>query len=249
MIKGTLRSINSNPLLGRFFNKKRSFPTDMDPEFREIYLKCKPYTMTPIERMYSLYKAVEHIVDAKIPGDFVECGVWKGGSTMVIALTLLKKGESGRKIYLYDTYEGMSKPTEADITIDKRIIADKTWERKKRRNYNMWCYASLEEVRKNMKSTNYPPEDLIFIKGKVEDTIPKTIPSSISLLRLDTDWYESTLHELKHLYPLLNNKGIVIIDDYGCWKGAKKATDEYFTGKEPILLTRTDEKGGRIGIK
>src|SRR3990172_2905041 len=79
----------------------------LEARFLEIYEKCKPYTMTSKERMYALYKAVEYITTAKIPGDFVECGVWKGGSAMLIAHTLLSLKETNRKIWLYDTYEGM----------------------------------------------------------------------------------------------------------------------------------------------
>jgi len=219
----------------------------MEKEFGDIYEKCKDYTMTSKERMYSVHKAVEYIVKAKMPGDFVECGVWRGGSAMVIAYTLLKLGETNRKIYLYDTYEGMSKPTEEDKTIIKGDKAIFEWNKKQRKNFNEFCFASLEEVKRNLLLTGYPKENIIFIKGKVEETIPKKIPKKIALLRLDTDWYESTKHELVHLYPKLSQKGVLIIDDYGHWKGSKKAVDEYFRNK-PILLNRIDYTA-RIGIK
>jgi O-methyltransferase len=94
---------------------------DNDKTFLKIYERCKEYTMTPRERVYALYKAVEYIVKAKIPGDFVECGVWRGGSTMVIALTLLELKEDSRKIYLYDTFKGMTMPTEKDYDNFKKI--------------------------------------------------------------------------------------------------------------------------------
>ena len=77
--------------------------------------------------------------------------------------------------------------------------------------------------------------------------IPKYLPGEIALLRLDTDWYKSTQHELIHLYPLLVGSGVLIIDDYGHWQGAKKAVDEYFSDKK-ILLNRIDYTG-RISIK
>ncbi|MFX1257024.1 MAG: TylF/MycF/NovP-related O-methyltransferase [Promethearchaeota archaeon] len=100
-----------------------------------------------------------------------------------------------------------------------------------------------------MALTGYPKESVVYIKGKVENTIPNMIPEKISLLRLDTDWYNSTYHELKHLYPILSQKGIIIIDDYGHWKGARKATDNYFKENNvQILLNRIDYKG-RLGIK
>jgi len=100
-----------------------------------------------------------------------------------------------------------------------------------------------------MRSTGYPEDQVIFIKGRVEDTIPQTVPEQIALLRLDTDWYESTYHELIHLYPRLVNRGILILDDYGYWQGARKAVDTYFQeNKVGMYLHRVDESA-RIGVK
>lgn len=88
-----------------------------------------------------------------------------------------------------------------------------------------------------------------FVKGKVEDTVPEKAPDRISLLRLDTDWYESTYHGLLHLYPRLSVGGVLIIDDYGHWAGAKKAVDQYLNENHlKLLLNRIDDTG-RIGVK
>lgn len=221
---------------------------EKDEKFNRIYQRCKNYTMTSKHRIYALYKAVEYVVQANIPGDFVECGVWKGGSAMTIALTLLELNEPNRQIYLYDTFGGMAKPTSDDCrVIDKNVQALSMWQKGQKETHNEWCFASLPEVRENMLSTGYPKEKMTFIEGKVEDTIPQTIPSTISLLRLDTDWYESTKHELTHLLPLVALHGVLIIDDYGYWAGSKRAVDEYFT-QRPMLLHRIDHSG-RIGIK
>jgi len=161
---------------------------------------------------------------------------------MMAALTFQKFGVTDRKIYLYDTFEGMSPPTGKDTTYYGES-AEKEW------NKDMKCYSPLEEVKLNIKSTGYPEANIFYIKGKVEDTIPETIPSKIALLRLDTDWYESTYHELIHLYPLLGQNGVLIIDDYGFWKGAREATDQYFKEKNiKILLNRIDSTG-RMAIK
>jgi hypothetical protein len=205
--------------------------------------------MTSPERMYSLYKAVKYVVQAKLEGDFVECGVWKGGSAMVIAYTLKALRVTDKNIFLYDTFEGMSEPTEFDM---KNSTGDQThvrkyWEEQQKDGINEWCYSSLDEVRSNLERTGYPMKQIHTVKGKVEDSIPKTIPKKISLLRLDTDWYESTKHELIYLYPILSEKGVLIIDDYGSWAGAKKAIDEYFINI-PILLNRVDSTG-RIAVK
>jgi len=219
-----------------------------DRSFISIYNQCKNYTMTSKEKMYALYKAVDYIVDANIPGDFVECGVWKGGSAMMMALTLIKKKVTNRKIYLYDTFSGMPQPTHKDSRISNNTInAENIWAKKQKKRLNAWCYAPLSEVKQNMTTTKYPVNNTIFVKGKVENTIPKTIPSKIALLRLDTDWYKSTKHELDHLYPILVKKGALIADDYGYWTGSKQAIDEYFF-ENRILLTRIDDSG-RLGIK
>lgn len=217
-----------------------------DRDFMDIYGQVTGTTMTSVERMFALYQSIHYIVHKNLPGDFVECGVWKGGSAMIIGLTLKKLGVTDRRIYMYDTYEGMSEPTDNDKDIfgnpAEKLLksSDKSAE--------IWCYSTLEEVKGNMQRTGYPVNNIILVKGKVEETIPGTLPGTIALLRLDTDWYESTLHELKYLYPLVSSQGVLIIDDYGHWKGARKAVDEYFASGEKILLNRIDYTG-RIAVK
>ncbi|MFH1399124.1 MAG: TylF/MycF/NovP-related O-methyltransferase [Candidatus Woesearchaeota archaeon] len=222
---------------------------DMDREFRNIYDQCKHLTMTPIERMYSLYESVKYVEKAGIPGDFVECGVWKGGSAMVIALALQQLCSTNRKIFLYDTYTGMAQPTQEDKLIYGNLKAINRWKKEKKRNYNTWCFSPLEEVKRNLFSTGYPRENLVFVKGRVENTIPLNIPQNIALLRLDTDWYQSTLHELKYLFPILEKKGVLIIDDYGHWEGARKAVDEYLMNKGVNILLNRIDYGCRVAIK
>lgn len=224
-------------------------PADFDTDTIDTYHKVKPFTMTTPERVAALCAAVNYLIRNNIEGDFVECGVWKGGSTMAAIDTLIKAGDISREIYLYDTFEGMSEPTEYDkaftgLTADEMLKAGD-----KQADASNWCYSSLEEVKKNINSLKYSASRIHYVKGKVEDTIPQTAPQKIALLRLDTDWYESTAHELKHLYPLLVPGGIIIIDDYGHWEGARKAVDEYITSyKLPLFLQRIDYSA-RIGIK
>lgn len=218
-------------------------------EFYDLYLQCKPYTMTSIERMYALYKGVEYVVKNNIPGDFVECGVWKGGSSMLIALTLMKFGVNDRKIWMYDTFEGMSEPGEED----KDPIggnAHDIWLKLKNEDKSGWCVSSLEEVKNNLLSTNYPNSLLHYIVGMVENTIQVNLPSeNVSLLRLDTDWYMSTKHEMDYLFPRLVKNGILIIDDYGHWEGAKKAIDEYVNHHKIIMFLQKVDYTARIAIK
>jgi hypothetical protein len=230
-------------------NKPRSLPPDFDPIHRDIYGKVKDNTMTSAERIYSLIEAVRYVVANNIPGDIVECGVWKGGSMMAVAETLQYLKDTSRELYLYDTYEGMSEPEEMDKTYYGESASDLLRTNSDKEKNSVWAYSTLETVRAGMETTRYPREKIHYVKGKVEDTIPSTLPSSVALLRLDTDWYESTRHELHHLYPLLAKGGVLILDDYGHWAGAKKAVDEYFAAnKQPLLLNRIDETG-RIAVK
>ena len=228
--------------------KEKSLPVDFEVLHKNIYAAVKPFTMTSPERVYGLIEAVKYISKNKIAGDIAECGVWKGGSMLAIAKTLEFMNDTDRQLYLYDTFSGMSAPTEDDKTSDDKDAAA-LLKKEDVKTSEVWAYSSLSEVKDTMSNTGYNQQSIHYIEGKVEDTIPRNIPSSIALLRLDTDWYESTRHELQHLFPLLVTGGVLIIDDYGFWKGARKAVDEYIAEKKlRLLLTRMDETG-RIAIK
>lgn len=252
MIKETIKSAFN--LLGYDIVPRKSqdepLPCDFTDTETEIIKKVLPYTMTSVERLYGLINAVRYIEENAIEGDIVECGVWKGGSMMATALTLIQMEKAGREIFLFDTYEGMPAPTDNDISRKSGLSAAGKFEESRiDQDSSDWCRSTLDEVRQNMRTTNYNEKLIHYIKGKVEDTIPDSAPDKIALLRLDTDWYESTKHELENLYPRLQEKGIIIIDDYGHWKGARKAVDEFFTSHNiKILLNRMDYTG-RIGIK
>jgi len=223
--------------------------SDFDPDFLPILRRCQPATMTSVERVYALYKAVEYLSVAMIPGDLVECGVWRGGSMMCAALTLMRAGDTSRRLYLYDTFEGMVQPDVADIDFGGRSASGQLSAEERSEGSYIWAYAPLELVRRNMASTGYPTNRISYVRGPVEQTIPVTMPESIALLRLDTDWHASTRHELDHLFPLLVKGGVLIIDDYGHWQGARRAVDEYFAASDvKVLLSRIDYTG-RIGVR
>jgi hypothetical protein len=214
--------------------------SNLEPEFRALYEQCREYTMTSWERLYALYKSVQYLVENRIPGDIVECGVWRGGSMKLSAHVLLALGVTDRNLFLYDTFEGMTEPDpEVDVDASGNKAAN-DWLEVQRRGVK-WSYAPLEEVRDVIAGSGYPMDKVVFVKGPVEDTIPATVPDRISLLRLDTDWYSSTKHEIEHLYPRLSTHGVLLLDDYGHYQGARRAIDEYFdrAGKRPFF-TRID---------
>lgn len=214
----------------------------------EIIEQVKPFTLTSAERITALCAAVEYVVRKKIPGDIVECGVWRGGSMMAAALTLLRFEDTSRELFLFDTFDGMTPAEDVDKKTKTGEPAADIMKKHERGPHGIWCVCPLEEASRNISSVNYPPEKIIFVKGAVEETVPKHAPAKIALLRLDTDWHSSTRHELVHLYPRLAHGGVLIVDDYGHWDGARKAVDEYFTDDNAILLNRIDYTG-RLAVK
>jgi len=223
------------------------FP-DFDADARRIIQRVKPFTLTDPERIFSVIQAARYVVRAGLPGSFVECGVWRGGSMMAAALTLLQLGKHNVKLHLFDTYEGMTAPSRADVDFAGASAAGRfAW--RKTRTGSTWCRASLEDVQANIASTGYDLANVEFVKGRVEDTIPSAAPMTISILRLDTDWYDSTRHELVHLFPRLAPGGVLIIDDYGHWQGSRQATDEYFEARGISLLLNRVDYTGRVGVK
>lgn len=235
-------------LFGIELTKISSQLSDLSQEQRHIVMRARPFTMTSLERIAALVHAIEYTVKNSIPGVFVECGVWKGGSSMAAALTYLELGKTDVDLFLFDTFAGMPPPGDKDFHSATGRTASELLSKSAEAD-DITARAPIEEVRRNLESTKYPTRHLHFIKGMVEETIPLHAPDQISVLRLDTDWYSSTKHELMHLYPRLAKHGVLIIDDYGHWAGARKAVDEYFEeqGLQP-LLNRIDETG-RICIK
>ncbi|MCX4645094.1 MULTISPECIES: TylF/MycF/NovP-related O-methyltransferase [unclassified Streptomyces] len=221
-------------------------PEDYDDEAKDIIRAVKPYTMTSPERLNAFILATRHIVKHDIPGDIVECGVWRGGSMQACAKALVAQGDTGRDLYLFDTYEGMTPPTEEDLRRDGKSAEELLAAQGKDRP--IWAVATLDDVKSGFRAVPYPENRLHFVQGKVEDTVPGQAPEQISILRLDTDWYASTKHELDHLYDRLVPGGVLLVDDYGYWQGSRQAVDEFLekTG-ERLLLLRMDE--GRIAVK
>ncbi len=223
-----------------------TLPPDFDEATAATWEAVRPFTMTSAERVHALCHAVRYVVRYDIPGDIVECGVWRGGSMLAVARTLAEMGRVDRDLYLFDTYEGMTPPTDLDARHDG-MPADQLLAAAERTE-DVWADSPIDEVRATLARADYPAARVHFVEGRVEDTVPAGAPSRIALLRLDTDWYESTRHELEHLIPRVSPNGVLIIDDYGFWAGARRAVDEFLAvGDRPILLNRIDDTG-RIAV-
>jgi O-methyltransferase len=180
--------------------------------------------------------------------------VWRGGSVLAMIATLQELGVDDRDIHLFDTFEGMTEPTAEDVSpLDGPAL--ETWNESRARGERPWDEVFGETkfgedaVRATLEATGYPRERLHLVRGPVEETLPGSAPARLALLRLDTDWYESTRAEMEHLYPRLSEGGVLIVDDYGHWQGARRAVDEYLAAAgTPLLLSRIDYTG-RIAVK
>ena len=230
-----------------------TFNSDRNNKFNEFYNICKNESLNVSkERFLSLYQSINYIYRNKVQGDLVECGVFMGGSAMMMcyAMNEFKKiNDYKKKLWLYDTYEGMANPSIHDENILNQNATNELKNIKKKENKkDIWAYSPISYVKKNIQKTNIKDENVLFVRGLVEETLIDQKPEKISLLRLDTDFYESTKIELEKLYPLLEVGGILIIDDYGHWKGCKKAVDEYFENKQNIFFQQIDYSG-IIGVK
>jgi O-methyltransferase len=217
---------------------ERAVPRDIASERGRIVRETAAYTLTSPERIAALCTSIDYLVDNEIPGCIVECGVWRGGSAMAAALQLIERGDASRELFLYDTFQGMTEPSAMDRQSGEL-------------DAGAWGFLAvgMEEVRANLSRTGYPPERVHCVQGRVEDTLPAMAPrGGIALLRLGTDWYQSTRPELEHLYHRIVPGRVLIIDDYGAWQGARLATEEFFAGRaRKPLLVRVDYTA-RLGV-
>lgn len=193
----------------------------------EIVAFIRPYTSVSEERIRNLLSLVERVVKENVPGDLAEVGVWKGGLIMAMALKCKQLGVS-RTIHAYDTFLGMTAPTYHDVDLDGNSAS------------NIFdvvrCYVTLDEVKQNISLVDYP--HIEYHVGDITQSDKNSFPT-FAVLRLDTDWYESTKFELTYMEPRVSPYGFVIVDDYGHWKGSRKAVDEF----NPINLRRIDYTG------
>jgi glycosyltransferase involved in cell wall biosynthesis len=196
------------------------------PQDVEIMGKCSEYTMTCRDRKLQTLESVEHVIKNNIPGDFVEIGVWRGGSVMLMLYKLLELGVTDRIIHLYDTFTGMTEPSENDIDCCGRK-AEEIFDSVK-------CESGgIEEVKKNIGQVGYPMENIKFHEGDIRQV--SFIPDTIAILRLDNDWYDLYKFELPLFEPKVSPGGVITIDDYNYWSGCKKAVDDYLINKNVKL--------------
>ncbi len=232
-----------------WYKRNEHFIAEIHQRELDIIKSISNFSMSTPANHWAIIQSIKHISKNNIDGDFVECGVWKGGNIILFKL-IADQQQLNKKIYAFDTFEGMPEPGRMDFDL-KNIDAKKTFNKYKDKDIK-WCYSTLDEVKSNIKSFDKNYIDFYsFIKGKVEETLndEKNLPNKISLLRLDTDFFESTKKELEILFPKLVSGGVLIIDDYGHWKGAKRAVDEYFELEKNFLWLHRIDYASRLLIK
>ncbi|XGV98056.1 MAG: TylF/MycF/NovP-related O-methyltransferase [Leptolyngbya sp. BL-A-14] len=199
----------------------------------QIIQKVRPYSMVPNSGLEFLIQSVQSVIHRQIPGAFVECGVWKGGCAAAMKLAEQSaQPHSLRALHLFDSYEGLppAQPIDGPMACSWQQAVDSP-------GYFDNCAASLETVQQTFSQLGLLDSTVKFYKGWFETTVPQFVQQhpemQIAILRLDGDWYESTKVCLEHLYPLVVEKGIVIIDDYYAWDGCAVAVHEYL-GKHSL---------------
>jgi len=206
------------------------------------------------ERLFAALMSCKYVLQNNIDGDFVECGVWKGGNS-IIAAGIFNMYNSCKKVYLYDTFQGMTAPTDVDVSLRedgilaREILNAAELDKNKKWTKNIWCHASTDDVETNFSNLGLLSENVKFVQGDILQTLDVTIPDKISVLRLDTDWYESTKKEMDVLYERIDPNGVLMVDDYGHWAASKKAVDEYFSKNNNRPFIQYIDYTGRLGIK
>jgi len=231
-----------------WYKRQENYVSEIEDSELDILKKIKDFSMCSIPNHWAIIQSIKYINENKIEGDLVESGVYKGGN-LILMNYLNDKLNLSKKIFAYDTFEGMP---EENKKIDYDLTNKSASETRKQYNNKEWCYASLNLVKENLSKFDKSFEKKFkFIKGKVEDTLLKeeNLPKKISFLRLDTDFYESTKKELEILFPRLEKNGILIIDDYGHWKGSKKATNDYFQKDKKFRFFHRIDYASRLYIK
>jgi hypothetical protein len=200
-------------------------------EFSRLYRQVRKLTMVSNARLRGLHRAVKHVVAAGVPGDIVECGTARGGSAALMGLTLKQLGVRDRRLWVFDTYEGLPAPTADDPDFEIAV------------SYTGSCLGSLDDVTASFRQLGI--DDLsVFVKGLFQDTLPTTTVGRIAVLHIDGDWYESVKVCLDTLYDKVSDHGVIQLDDFGFWKGARKAVEEFFAERRisPRLL-KLDHSG------
>jgi len=192
--------------------------------FIDHYIKGRAVTMLPLCRLDNLWACVEEVMREKIPGDLIETGVWRGGATIFMRGLLRAYGDQDRTVWVADSFEGLPEPDVRRFPKEAALYRGPTIQQGYKR-----MAATLDEVRANFEAYGLLDQRVRFLKGWFRDSLPNAPVKKLALMRLDGDYYESTMDALVNLYDKLSVGGIVIIDDYGedIWTNCRQAVEEF----------------------
>lgn len=193
-----------------------------------LFNRVRHHTMIDIPRLKSLYFLTREADSLKLQGDIVECGVFHGGSAAVMAYAS-RKSVFRRDIWLFDSFEGMPRPTEKD---DPEAF---------KQFHGVWNKGDVSKVKQIFEELKIPQKRVHIVKGWFQDTFPSVEIPRITILHIDANWYESVKLSLSKFYDNVVPRGYIVIDDYGCWEGCKLATDEFINSRKlSVKLLRID---------
>lgn len=183
------------------------------------------------------------VIDRDVPGVLVECGVWRGGCSAAMLLGQRERyGEIRRRVLLLDSFEGLPPATDRDGPLARQWQADSN-----NPGYHDNCTANLDDVRNSFQALGVPTQSWEIIPGWFDQTVPaladRLHESGIALLRLDGDWYDSTIICLEHLAPLVSEEGVILVDDYYAWDGCARAVHDYLSSNDLAWRLRQIPEG------
>jgi hypothetical protein len=207
-----------------------SEPDIDDDEFRftmqrvSHYVDSSAVSMIPLARFDNIRNCIESILRSGIPGDLIETGAWRGGATIFMRGVLKAYGVDDRIVWVADSFEGLPAPDPDLFPLEAKVQSGPVIQK----SYHNLA-VGLEEVKRNFLAYGLLDDQVRFLKGWFKDTLPNAPIGTLSLMRLDGDFYESTRDGLNSLYDRLSVGGYVIIDDYGedSWTYCRKAVDEF----------------------
>lgn len=203
--------------------------------FLRHYIQAPAVSMLPLARMDNLETCVRRVVEDKVPGDLIETGVWRGGATIFMRALLKLYGETGRAVWVADSFEGLPEPDAEKFPLEAKAYHGPVMTKAMKR-----LEASLEDVQANFAAYGLLDDQVRFLKGWFKDTLPGAPIERLAVMRLDGDYYDSTRDALVNLYDKLSPGGFCIVDDYGedGWTYCRKAVDDFRAERcvtEPLI--------------
>ena len=193
-------------------------------QFAQHYIQSPAISMLPAKRMDNIEHCVGQVIAQGVPGDLIETGVWRGGATILMRALLKRHGVTDRNVWVADSFEGLPEPDAEKFPLEHKLFHGAAISK----TYGRFA-VSLEDVQANFRAFSLLDDQVRFLKGWFKDTLPTAPITRLAVMRLDGDYYASTMDALVALYDKLSVGGFVIIDDYGedLWTNCRQAVEDF----------------------